>query len=93
MDNDSVIRKKASIFERNILRRIFGPIYENDSEWTIRYNEELNELLGGPDIVRYSRIKRLQWDGHIVQIIQYVFIVFTTLYINIIISTFVRTIY
>ncbi|KAJ4448641.1 hypothetical protein ANN_00031 [Periplaneta americana] len=30
-------------FERKILRRIYGPVYENN-EWQIRYNEEINQL-------------------------------------------------
>jgi hypothetical protein len=33
----------------------------------LRYNEELYELLDGPDIVRYIKIKRIQWTGHKVQ--------------------------
>jgi hypothetical protein len=42
VDNDSDIRKKKLvIFERKILRRIFGPIYKKDFEWKLRYNEEL----------------------------------------------------
>jgi len=48
--------ERLVIFER----RIFGPIYENDFEWKLRYKEELYELLDGPDIVRYIKIKRLQ---------------------------------
>jgi hypothetical protein len=38
------------------------------TEWKLRYNEELYELLDGPDKVRYSESKRLQWAGHRVQI-------------------------
>jgi hypothetical protein len=59
--------ERLVIFERKILRIIFGPIYENYFEWKLRYNEELYELLDGPDTVRYIKIKRLQWADHIVQ--------------------------
>ena len=34
-------------FERKILRRIFGPIVDNEV-WRIRRNEELYELLADP---------------------------------------------
>jgi hypothetical protein len=32
------------IFERKVLRKIYGPVLEN-GEFRIRYNEELNELI------------------------------------------------
>jgi hypothetical protein len=39
-----------------MIRRIYGPVME-DNMWRIRYNEELNTLLKGEDIVRF--IKRM----------------------------------
>ena len=33
----------------------------------LRHNEELYELLGGPDIVKYIQFKRLQWACHMVR--------------------------
>jgi hypothetical protein len=38
------------MFQRKIIRRIYGPVIENNV-WRIRYNEELNTLLEGEDIV------------------------------------------
>jgi len=35
------------IFERKILRRIFGPTKEVNSLWRIKTNEELDELIKG----------------------------------------------
>jgi hypothetical protein len=43
---------KLGISERQILRRIFGPVYENDLGWRRRRNEDLYELLGGPNIAK-----------------------------------------
>jgi hypothetical protein len=40
------------MFERKIVRRIHGPVMENNV-WKIRYNEELNTLLKGEDIARF----------------------------------------
>jgi hypothetical protein len=33
--------------------------------WRIRYNEELNILLKGKDIVRFIKSQRLRWLGHV----------------------------
>jgi hypothetical protein len=59
--------EKLAIFEEKILRRIFGPVYENDLGWRPRQNEELHELFNGPDIVKHIMFKRIQWASHIVQ--------------------------
>jgi len=37
------LEEKLGIFERQILRRIFGPVYENDLRWRRRRNEDLYE--------------------------------------------------
>jgi hypothetical protein len=38
------------IFERRMLRRIYGPIKEN-CIWRSRYNHEIHKLYNEPDIV------------------------------------------
>jgi hypothetical protein len=35
---------KLQVFERKVLRRIYGPTKENDGMWRIKSNEELNRL-------------------------------------------------
>jgi hypothetical protein len=55
------------IFERKIMRRIYGPVLENNV-WMIRYNEELNTLLKGEDIVRFIKSQRIRWLGHVERI-------------------------
>jgi GTP1/Obg family GTP-binding protein len=52
------------MFERKIIRRIYRPVMENNV-WTIRYNEELNTLLKGEDIIRCIKSQRLRWLGHV----------------------------
>ncbi|XP_020806218.1 uncharacterized protein LOC110182509 [Drosophila serrata] len=52
------------VFERKILRKIFGPICVGDA-YRIRWNHELYELYGDVDIVSRVKIQRLRWLGHI----------------------------
>ena len=52
------------VFERKILRKIYGP-YSDNGEWRIRWNHELYEIYGDVDIARRIKIQRLRWLGHI----------------------------
>jgi hypothetical protein len=56
------------IFERKLLRRIFGPVCENGF-WNIRYNNEFCELFSELDIVKTIKIGRSEWEGHIIQML------------------------
>jgi len=47
------------IFERKILRKLFGPVQDKDESWRIRMNHELNELIGNTDIVRFTKSRRI----------------------------------
>jgi hypothetical protein len=55
-----------SIFERRILRYIFGPVQETGT-WRRRYNHELYKLFNEPDITGYIKAKRLEWAGHLIR--------------------------
>jgi hypothetical protein len=52
------------VFERKILRRIFGPTKENQI-WRIKTNEELDKLIKYRNIVNYIKTQRLSWFGHV----------------------------
>jgi hypothetical protein len=52
------------IFERKIIRKIYGPVMENDS-WRIRYNEGISKLLKGEDIVRFIKSHTIRWLGYV----------------------------
>jgi len=52
------------VFERRILRSIFGAVNVNGN-WRRRYNHELYQLYKEPDIVKYIKINRLRWLGHV----------------------------
>jgi len=54
------------IFKRLILRKIFGPVHERDG-WMIKTNHELNNLIGGANIVRFIEAQRLKcWTIYII---------------------------
>jgi hypothetical protein len=58
------IIQKLLVFERKILRRILGPMKENQI-WRIKTNEELDKLIKHRNIVNYIKVQRLSWFGHI----------------------------
>jgi hypothetical protein len=58
---------RLGVFERKILRRIYGPICE-EATWRSRYNEELYCVYDETDLVTTDKITRLKCAGHIVRI-------------------------
>jgi len=62
--NESIIQK-LSVFERKILRKIFGPTKEASGIWGIETNKELDGLITHRNIINYVKAKRLSWFGHI----------------------------
>jgi hypothetical protein len=48
-----------------ILRKIFGPVQNEDGIWRITMNHELNDLVKNADIVRFVKSKRLAWLCHV----------------------------
>jgi hypothetical protein len=54
------------IFERKILRRIYGPMCERGQSWK-RYSRELEVLYSEPNIDNVMKASRLRWVGHIVR--------------------------
>jgi hypothetical protein len=59
------IVQRLSVFERKILRKIFGPTKEDNSIWRIKTNMELDELIKHRNIINYVKSQRLSWFGHI----------------------------
>ena len=53
------------IFERKILRKIFGPTKEVNSLWRIKINEELDVLIKRENIMRFIKAQRLKLLGHV----------------------------
>jgi hypothetical protein len=58
------IINKLLVFERKILRKIFGPNNENGI-WRIKTNQELDDIIKHKNIINFIRAQRLSWLGHI----------------------------
>ena len=58
--------EQLHVFERRILRKIFGPICDN-GKWRIRYNSELYSIYTEPDIIKTIKISKLRWTGHVMR--------------------------
>jgi hypothetical protein len=56
--------KKLLVFERKILRRIFGTIKENQI-WRVKTNEKLDKLIKHKNIINYVKAQRLSWFDHV----------------------------
>ena len=59
------IKQKLLVFERSILRTIFGPTQKTDGQWRLKTNEELENVIKYENIVRHIKSKRLSWLGHV----------------------------
>ena len=53
-----------AVLERKILRKVYGPVKENEL-WRIRRNDELEAIIKGENIVRFIKCQRIRWLGHI----------------------------
>jgi hypothetical protein len=56
--------RALAVFERKILRKIYGPVKENKL-WRIRRNDESEAIIKGENIFRFIKSQRIRWSGHI----------------------------
>jgi len=58
--------RKLRVFENMVLRRIFGPRWDEvKREWRRLHNEELNDFCSSPNIVWVIKSRRMRWAGHV----------------------------
>ena len=58
------IENNLLIFERKILRKIFGAVFEH-GVWRSMYNHEIYRKFRQPDIVKVIKSHRIRWLGHL----------------------------
>jgi len=56
---------KVMLFERRIMKKIFGPTRTDYGYWRIKTNQEINEILKGQNIIGFIKKQRLNWLGHV----------------------------
>jgi hypothetical protein len=56
--------RALAVFERKILREMYGPVKENEL-WRIGRNDELEAIIKGENIARFIKCQRIRWLGHI----------------------------
>ena len=48
---------KMMVFERQIMRKIFGPTRTDDDYWRIKTNQEINDILKGQNVIGFIKKK------------------------------------
>jgi len=48
-------KNKLTVFERKVLRNIFGPPKERDGTWGIQTNDELDELIRHKNTINHIK--------------------------------------
>jgi hypothetical protein len=56
---------RLRVFEKRVLRRIFGPKREKDGSWRKLHDDELHSLYCSLNIVRVIHSRRMRWAGHV----------------------------
>jgi len=59
------VKNNLMIFERKVLRKIFGATKERDGTWRIKTDDELDKLVRHKNIINYIQAQRLNWFGHL----------------------------
>jgi hypothetical protein len=61
--------RRLRVFEKRVLRRIFGPKREEvTGEWRKVHNEEFSDLYSSPNVVRVIKSRRVRWAGHVASV-------------------------
>jgi len=56
--------RTLAVFERKILRKIYGPVKEKELR-RIRRSDKLETIIKGENIVRFIKCQRIRWLGHV----------------------------
>jgi hypothetical protein len=54
------IIQNLAVFERRVLRKIFGPTKKKDGSWKIKTNIELDKLIQHRNIIKYVKAQKIE---------------------------------
>jgi hypothetical protein len=58
--------QRLRVFENRVLRRIFGPKWdEATGDWRRLHNKELNDLYSSPNVIQAIKPRRMRWAGRV----------------------------
>jgi len=60
-------QNRLLIFERRVLRKIYGLTQHNDGTWRIKTNEELEIIIKKETVLRFIKSQRLRWAAHVIR--------------------------
>jgi hypothetical protein len=59
---------RLKVSENSVLRRIFGPKWDEEGSWGKQHNDKIHRLYSSPNIVRVIKSRRMKWVGHVARI-------------------------
>jgi hypothetical protein len=57
-------RNRPRVFQKRILRRVFGAKNEVTGGWR-KFQNEIHNLYSSPNVIRVMKSMRLRWVGHV----------------------------
>jgi hypothetical protein len=54
------LREEQRLFEKRVLRKIFGPKRKDDGSWRKLHNDELHNLYSSANIVKVIKSRRMR---------------------------------
>jgi hypothetical protein len=58
--------RRLRVFENRVWRRIFGPLWDEETgSWRKVHNEELHNLYSSPSVIRIIKSRKMRWAGHV----------------------------
>jgi hypothetical protein len=56
---------RLRVFEKRMLRRIFGPKSEEDESWRKLHSDEIHSLYSSQNIIRVIQSRKMRGAGHV----------------------------
>jgi hypothetical protein len=61
---------RLRVFEKRVVRKIFGPEIEENGSCRELRNDDLHGLYSSPNVVRVIKSRRMRWSGHVAGMVE-----------------------